>query len=73
MELPSSASGVRLEEGGCGTRYRTERERTKCKKLHQKKTKNRVPAVVQWVKDPALLKLWLGFDPQPANFHMPKV
>ena len=29
-----------------------------------------------WVKDPALLqlwsrsKLWLGFDPQPGNFHM---
>ena len=29
-----------------------------------------VPAVAQWVKDLALLQLWLIFDPWPGNFHM---
>ena len=35
-----------------------------------------VPAVTQWVKDPALpqlqprSQLWLGFDPWPGNFHV---
>ena len=33
----------------------------------------RVPAVAQWVQDPALPQLWLGFDPWPRNFHMPWV
>ena len=27
--------------------------------------------MAQWVKDPALLLLWHGFDPWPGNFHMP--
>ena len=36
----------------------------------------RVPTVVQWVKDPALLQLWhrwqlwLGFDPWLGNIHI---
>ena len=40
---------------------------------------SRVSAVVQWVKDPALiqlwhrLKLWLGFDSWSRNIHMPQV
>ena len=29
--------------------------------------------VTQWVKDPALSLLWLGFDAWPGNFHMPQV
>ena len=38
--------------------------------------KKRVSAVVQWVKDPALLQWWhrsqlqFRFDPWPGNFHM---
>ena len=32
-----------------------------------------VPTVIQWVKDPALLQLWLRFDPWPRNFHVPGV
>ena len=34
-----------------------------------------IPGPVQWVKDPALLQLWLqlGFDPWPGNFHIPWV
>ena len=37
------------------------------------------PTVAQWVKDPELpqlcprLQMWLGFDLQPTNFHMPQV
>ena len=27
----------------------------------------------QWVKDLALLQLWLRFHPWPGNFHMPQV
>ena len=27
--------------------------------------------MAQWVKDPALSLLWLGFDPWPRKFHMP--
>ena len=30
-----------------------------------------LPAVVQLVKDPALLQLHLRFNPWPKNFHMP--
>ena len=26
-----------------------------------------VPAVVQWVKAPALLQLWCGFEPWPGE------
>ena len=39
----------------------------------------RVPAIVQWVKDPVLLQLWcrlqlrLKFNPWPGNFHIPRV
>ena len=39
----------------------------------------RVPTVVQWVKDPVLLRLWfrsnlwLRFDPWSRNFHVPQV
>ena len=29
--------------------------------------------MVQWVKDPVLLELWLGFDSWPGNFHMLQV
>ena len=32
-----------------------------------------IPSPVLWVKDRALLQLWLGFDPWPKNFHMPWV
>ena len=32
-----------------------------------------VPTVIQWVKDPALLQLWLRFDPWPRNFHILQV
>ena len=32
-----------------------------------------VPAVAQWVKDPALPQLQLGFNLWPGNFHMPRV
>ena len=39
----------------------------------KKKTKNIVQAVAQWVKDLALLQLWLEFHPWPGNFHMPQV
>ena len=35
-----------------------------------KKTKGLVPALVHWVKDPALAQLWLRFSPLPRNFHM---
>ena len=30
------------------------------------------PHLVQWVKkkNPALLQLWLGFNPWPRDFHM---
>jgi len=37
-----------------------------------------IPCPLQWVRDPALLplwcksKLWLGFDPWPGNFHVPR-
>ena len=27
--------------------------------------------MAQWVKDPALLLLWHGFDSWPGNIHMP--
>ena len=30
------------------------------------------PGVVQWVKDTALVQLWLAFDPWVGNFHMPQ-
>lgn len=30
-----------------------------------------VPAVVQWVKDPVLQELQLGFDPWAGDFRMP--
>ena len=26
--------------------------------------------MAQWVKDPALLQLPLGFNPRPGNFHV---
>ena len=29
--------------------------------------------MAQWIKDLALLQLWLGFSPWPRNFHMPWV
>ena len=38
-----------------------------------------IPSLGQWVKDPALpqlwcrSKLWLGCNPWPRNFHMPRV
>ena len=32
-----------------------------------------IPSLVQWVKDPVLPQLWLGFSPWPRNFHMPRV
>ena len=35
-----------------------------------KKQQRGVPTVVQWVKDLALLQLWLRFNPWPGNFHM---
>ena len=31
------------------------------------------PNPLQWVKDPALRQLWLGFDPWPRNFHVPQM
>ena len=46
------------------------------KRQQQQKIKPGAPAVVQQVKDPALLQLWgrlqlqLGCDPWPGNFHM---
>ena len=35
-----------------------------------KNTETRSSLVVQWVKDPALLLLWLMFHPWPGNFSM---
>ena len=43
----------------CGGKKSTLRHRTGVKALR--------------VKDPALSLLWLGFDPWPGNFHMPRV
>ena len=28
--------------------------------------------MAQWVKDPSLSLLWLGFSPWPGNFHKPR-
>ena len=37
------------------------------------KTRDRSSLVAQQVKDPVLSLLWLRFDPQPRNLHMPWV
>ena len=50
---------------------------SKCLQVTLKMVHPGVPAVVWWVKDPALLQLWrrsqlwLGFDPGPGNFPTP--
>ena len=31
-----------------------------------------IPALAQWVKDPTLPQLWLGFKPWPRNFKAKK-
>ena len=43
------------------------------RKQVKKGSKMEVPAVAQWVKDPALPQLQLGFNLWPGNFHMPRV
>ena len=32
-----------------------------------------IPGLAQWVKNPVLPHLQLGFDPWPGNFHIPWV
>ena len=32
-----------------------------------------IPGPLQWVKDPVLPQMWLGFDLWPRNFHLLQV
>lgn len=67
---PGKTSKSRGREGNAS------RSHSECPPAHQKGHRPRVreaPLLAQRVRDPALLLLWLGFEPWPGNLRMPRV